>query len=56
MKEDVRECTKSYIHNIISRNGERITRPLSIALHGERPNKVIYADFLYMGPAKVSKW
>lgn len=55
MKKDVREFTQSCIHCIISRNGERIPRPLSTALHGERPNEVIHADFLYMGPPERSE-
>lgn len=32
------------------RTGERIPRPLSTALHLSKPNEVVHADFLYMGP------
>lgn len=52
MKQDIREFTQSCIHCIISRNGERIPRPLASALHGENPNEVIHADFLYMRPSE----
>lgn len=55
IKKDVREFTPSCVHCIILRNGERLPCPLSIALHGERPNEVIHADFLYMRPANNSK-
>lgn len=53
IKEDIKEFIQSCIHCIISRNGERIPRPLSTALHGERPNEVVHADFLYMGPSNI---
>lgn len=52
MKKDSKEFIQSCIYRIISRNGERISRPLATALHGEKPNEVIHADFLYMGPAE----
>lgn len=55
MKRDVRTFTQLCIHGKISRNGGRIPRPLLTALHGGRPDKVVLADFLYMGPAKRSK-
>lgn len=54
IKQDVREFTQACIHCIISRNGERIPRPLATAIHGEKPNEVIHMDFLYMGPAEES--
>lgn len=54
LKEDVREFTQACIHCIVSRNGERIPRPLSTALHGERPDEVVHANFLNMGPAEES--
>lgn len=53
-KADVRKFTQSCIHCIVSRTGERIPRPLASALHGEKLNEVVHADFLYMGPAAGS--
>lgn len=54
MKQNVREFTLAYIHCIVSKNGERISRPLAAAIHRNRPNQVVHADFLYMCPAKGS--
>lgn len=50
MKGDVEEFTQVCIHCITSRNGVKIPRPLAAALHGEKPNEMVYSDFLYMGP------
>lgn len=52
MKNDTKKFVLSCIHYIISRNGERIPRLLASALHSERPNEVIHAGFLYIGPAE----
>lgn len=55
MKHNVRELTQSCIHCIVSRNGERIARPLATAIHGDQPSEVVHADILYMGPAEGSQ-
>lgn len=54
MTRDVSEFTQSCIHCIIFRNSERIARPLAEAIHGEKPNEVVHADLLYMGPPEGS--
>lgn len=54
MKEDGQEITQACIHCIVSRNGELIPRPLSTAVHGDVPNEVVHAAFLYMGAAEES--
>ena len=41
----VRGC----LHCIMTRSGDLVPRPLAHALHGEHPNEVVHADFLYMG-------
>lgn len=46
--------TKPYIHCIVSRNGERIPRPLPAVLHGEKPSVVVHANFIYREPAEKS--
>lgn len=51
IKQAIKEFVQSCIHCIISRNGERIPRPMSAALHGERPKEVVYADLLCTGAA-----
>lgn len=51
MTTDVKEFTQACLHCIVSRNGERIPRPLATALHGKTPNEVVHMDFLYMGVA-----
>lgn len=43
------------IHCIITRNGERIPRPLATELHGQKTNEVIHMDYLYMGLAEKTK-
>lgn len=50
MKQNTREFTQSFIHSIVSQNGERVSRPLGSTLHCERPNKVVHLDFRYMKP------
>lgn len=35
VNQKIKEFTQACVHCIISRNGERIQRPLSTALHGE---------------------
>lgn len=54
LKVDFKEFIQSCIHFILSQNGERVPRPLSTALHGERPNDFEHANFIYMGPAEGS--
>lgn len=39
---------------VVSRNGERIPRPLSTGLQGKRANEVVHVDYLYMGTAEQS--
>lgn len=51
MKQDVKEFLQACIHCIISKNSDRIPRPLATALHGEKTNEVVHAVFLYMGPS-----
>lgn len=43
---------QSCLHCKISRTRETIPRPLVIALHGFRPNKVVHISFLYMGESE----
>lgn len=40
LETDVVEFVQSYIHCIVSRTGDRVPRPSSTALHGQRPNEV----------------
>ena len=47
----VSQCSRC----ILARSGDSVPRPLATALHGERPNEVLYVDFLYMGPGMDSK-
>lgn len=50
MKTNINEFVQAGIHCIFSGNDERIPRPLSIALYGEKPKEVVDADILYMTP------
>lgn len=52
LQRDVREFTQSCIHCIVSRTGERVPLPLAEELHGSKPNEVVHADLLYMGPSE----
>lgn len=52
MKEDIRDFTQACINCIVLMNVEIIPRPLSTALHRDRPNEVGHDNFLYRGPAK----
>ena len=47
----VRQC----FHCVLTKSGDLIPRPLSTALHGERPNEVLHVDYLYMGPGIEGK-
>ena len=49
IKQDTSEFVGLCLHRMITRAGKVIPRPMSHALHGERPNEVLHADFLYMG-------
>lgn len=53
MKVDIKKFIHSCIHCIMSRKDERILSPISTALHGERSNKMIHTDFIYMEPVKA---
>lgn len=55
MKDGIKEFTQACIHCLVFQTGERIPLPLTTALHGEGPNKVVHADFIYMGMARKSK-
>lgn len=52
LKKDVREFVQKCLHCIITRNGERIPKPLATVLDSQWPNEVIHMDFLYMGPTE----
>lgn len=52
MKQEIGEFTQPCIHCIVLRNGKRIPHPSSTALHDEKPNDLIYEDFLYLGPVE----
>lgn len=54
MRQDIKELIQSCIHLIISRSGELSPRPIACALPGEKPNEVVHADFIYLGPADQS--
>lgn len=49
IKRDVREFAKECPHCIVSKTGRRLPRPLVTALHRQKPNKVVYMDFLWKG-------
>lgn len=49
MTDDMQEFIKNCIHCITTRTGEIVPRPLGTQIHGEKPNEVLHADFLYMG-------
>lgn len=49
LEADGAEFVQLCIHCIVSRTGDRIPRPLSAALHGQRPNELVHLDSLYMG-------
>lgn len=51
MKGDDKEFVQARIHCIVSRNNDRIPRPLATALQGEEPNEVEQTDFLHMPPS-----
>ena len=51
MSLDCRAFVNRCLHCTVSRAGEMVPRPHAHALHGERPNEVIHADYLYMGPS-----
>ncbi len=55
MEKDVDQLVRGCFHCIVSRSGGIIPRPLAHGLHGERPNEVLHADFLYMGPGIEGK-
>lgn len=54
MKSDIKKFVQSCIHCLVSKNKARIPRPLASALHDERPNEVIHADFIYIDPVERS--
>ena len=55
MERDVEQLVQGCLHCIITRSGDLIPRPLSHAMHGERPNEVIHLDFLYMASSQDGK-
>ncbi len=55
LDNDVDQLVRRCLHCIVSRSGKLISRPLSHALHAERPNEVVHMDFLYMGPGVDGK-
>ena len=55
ISEDVNGFVKGCLHCLLTRTGDMVPRPLAHALHGTKPNEVIHADFLYMGPGQGDK-
>lgn len=55
MKEDVQNLTEACIYFTVSRNGEKMPRSLSTALHVDRLNEVIFAEFLYLRSVEESE-
>lgn len=49
MENDVSSFIGNCLHCLVSRTGEKIPRPLSLTLHGTKPNEVLHIDYLYMG-------
>ena len=49
MSKDSDALVRGCLHCIMTRSGDLVPRPLAHALHGEHPNEVVHADFLYMG-------
>jgi hypothetical protein len=49
MRSDVSIFMKRFIHCLATSGGSHIPRPLGEALHADKPNLVLYFDFLYVG-------
>lgn len=50
ISEDCKDFVKSCLHCLIAKSGLKIPRPISLTLHGTKPNEVLHFDFLFMGP------
>lgn len=48
LETDVQEFFHSCFHCVLSKTGKRISRLLSIEVHGQRPNEVVHIDFLHI--------
>ena len=51
MAKDCRDFVSRCLHCVVSRAGDVVPRPHAHALHADRPNEVIHADYLYLGPS-----
>lgn len=51
MPNDFKEFVKHFLYCIISHSFEVVPQSHVHALHGKKPNYVIHADYLYMGPS-----
>lgn len=49
MREDVHDFVGECLLCLLAKTGEKIPRPLSLTLHGTRPNEVLHFDYLYLG-------
>ena len=52
MKSDISVFCNTCLHCISTLGGTRIPRPLSHAMHADRPNELLHFDFLYLGPSE----
>ena len=52
MKQDTSELVDRCLHCMGTWAGKVIPRPMSHSIHGERPNEVLHAEFMYMGRGK----
>lgn len=49
MREQVNRFAGNFLHYIVSRTGDKVPRPLAHALHGTKPDEMLYMDLLYIG-------
>lgn len=49
LDQGVKALVRGGHHCIVTRTVEIMRRPLSHAIHGDRPNQVVHLEFLYMG-------
>lgn len=52
---DAKDFVSNCLLCILSRTGSKIPRPLSITLHGSRPNEVLHFDYLFLGEGETDK-
>lgn len=49
MSEDCKVFVSKSLHCLTGKPSHKIPRPLSLAIHGRRPNEMIHFDFLHTG-------